>query len=203
MSERWIPLDVSDVDSDPVRQFHAWFDEARAVMREPEAIALATSSAEGEIHQRMVLLRHVGADGFGWFTNYDSTKGRDLAQNPRAALLWYCEPLGRQVRIEGDVVTMTSSQSDEYFASRPRGHQIGAHASRQSERLASRHELEERVRELTEQWEGREVPRPNNWGGYLLVPRRFEFWQHRTDRLHDRVIYSPAAGGWERFRTSP
>ena len=203
MSDRWVPLDVSDVDSDPLRQFLAWFDEARALMREPEAIALATSSAEGEIHQRMVLLRYVGVEGFGWFTNYESTKGRDLAQHPRAALLWYCEPLGRQVRIEGDVVTMPTSQSDEYFASRPRGHQIGAHASRQSERLASRYELEERVEDLTKRFEGHEIPRPDYWGGYLLVPRRFEFWQYRTDRLHDRVIYSPVAGGWERFRTSP
>lgn len=203
MSERWIPLDVADVDADPFVQFERWFDEAQAVMREREAIALATVGADGTPHQRMVLLRDVSPEGFGWFTNYESTKGQDLVQHPRAAILWYCEPLGRQIRIEGSVSTMSPAESDAYFASRPRGHQIGAHASQQSQRLTSRAELEGRVLELSDRYEGREIPRPAHWGGYRLRPVRFEFWQHRSDRLHDRVIYEPAPEGWERFRTSP
>jgi pyridoxamine 5'-phosphate oxidase len=203
MSEQWVPLDVADVDADPFVQFHRWFDEAQPLVREREAIALATVGADGMPHQRMVLLRDVNADGFGWFTNYDSTKGRDLAAHAQAALLWYCEPLGRQIRIEGTVSSMSAAESDAYYASRPRGHQIGAHASNQSQRLSSRAELEDRVRELTEQFDGHEIPRPPHWGGYRLRPVRFEFWEHRSDRLHDRVIYEPSATGWERFRTSP
>ena len=203
MSERWIPLDVSDVDRNPYVQFQRWFDEAEPLMREREAIALATVATDGSPHQRMVLLRDVNSEGFGWFTNYQSTKGKDLASNTHAAILWYCEPLGRQIRIEGTVAKMSAVESDAYFASRPRGHQIGAHASNQSQRLSSRQELEERVRSLTEKFEGQEIPRPEYWGGYRLRPVRFEFWQHRSDRLHDRVIYESSANGWELFRTSP
>ena len=203
MSERWIPLDVADVDPDPYVQFTRWFDEAQPLMREREAIALATVGADGMPHQRMVLLRDVNSQGFGWFTNYESTKGRDLANHPHAAILWYCEPLGRQVRIEGSVSKMSSAESDAYFTTRPRGHQIGAHASHQSQRLVSRAQLEEQVSSVSAHYENREIPRPENWGGYRLKPSRFEFWQHRSDRLHDRVIYEPSAEGWERFRTSP
>lgn len=203
MSERWVPLDVSDVDHNPYVQFQRWFDEAAPFMREREAIALSTVAANGSPHQRMVLLRDVTSEGFGWFTNYQSTKGIDLAGNAQAAILWYCEPLGRQIRIEGTVEKMSAAESDAYFARRPRGHQIGAHASRQSQRLSSRQELEERVRSLTKEFEGQEVPRPENWGGYRLRPVRFEFWQHRSDRLHDRMIYERSSNSWELFRTSP
>ncbi|HEV7958899.1 MAG TPA: pyridoxamine 5'-phosphate oxidase [Acidimicrobiales bacterium] len=203
MSERWIPLDVADVDPDPFEQFQLWFAEALGEMADREAIALVTATHEGLPSARMVLLRHHDSTSFGWYTNYDSRKGHELAENPHAALLWYCEPLGRQVRIEGPVEKMTAAESDAYFAGRPRGSQLGAHASHQSEPLASRAELEERVAEFARRYEGEEVPRPENWGGYRLTPTRFEFWQHRDDRLHDRVVYLPAGALWRRERQSP
>ena len=151
----------------------------------------------------MVLLRTADEHGFVWFTNYNSHKGHDLLENPRAAILWYCEPLGRQVRIEGPVARVSDVESDEYFNSRPRGHQIGAHASNQSEPLASRQELEDRVRSLEAEFNGREIPRPPHWGGFRLIPEHFEFWQHRKDRLHDRVLYNLVDGSWQLERYAP
>ncbi|MGA7835926.1 MAG: pyridoxamine 5'-phosphate oxidase [Acidimicrobiales bacterium] len=203
MSERWVPLDVSDVDPDPFAQFERWFDEARGEMAEREAVALVTATSSGLASARMVLLRHHDGSSFGWYTNYESRKGRELDENPVAALLWYCEPLGRQIRIEGAVEKMSPAQSDAYFAGRPRGSQLGAHASHQSQPLATRAELEERVSDLATLFEGRDVPRPENWGGYVLTPERFEFWQHREDRLHDRVVYLPEGSSWRRERQSP
>ncbi|MDH2902859.1 MAG: pyridoxamine 5'-phosphate oxidase [Actinomycetota bacterium] len=203
MSERWVPLDVEDTDVSPFVQFRRWFDEAAVEMREREAIALVTASRDARPSARMVLLRYVGDDGFGWYSNYSSRKGRELEENSHAALLWYCEPLGRQIRIEGPVRHMDATASDAYFASRPRGHQIGAHASAQSSVLASRVQLENRLARLDEEFSGLEVPRPENWGGFLLTPTYFEFWQHRRDRLHDRVVYQPARNGWRRERLAP
>jgi pyridoxamine 5'-phosphate oxidase len=203
VSERWVPLDVADVDPNPFAQFQRWFDEARGEMPEREAIALVTASLEGAPSARMVLLRFHDGTSFGWYSNYDSRKGHELEENPRAALLWYCEPLGRQIRIEGSVQRMTPAESDAYFDGRPRGSQIGAHASHQSQPLASRSELEQRVAVVDEQFQGREVPRPENWGGFRLTPDRFEFWQHRDDRLHDRVVYLPDGPLWRRERQSP
>ncbi len=203
MSERWIPLDVDDTDADPFQQFRRWFDEAASEMREREAVALVTASSDARPSARMVLLRYVGADGFGWYSNYLSRKGRELEENPHAALLWYCEPLGRQIRVEGSVRPMDPTASDTYFSTRPRGHQIGAHASAQSSLLRSRAQLEDRLARLEEEFEGVEVPRPEYWGGFLLTPVYFEFWQHRRDRLHDRVVYEPVAHGWRRQRLSP
>ncbi|MGH3732239.1 MAG: pyridoxamine 5'-phosphate oxidase [Acidimicrobiales bacterium] len=203
MRERWVPLDAHDVDPNPFIQFQRWFDEAEGEMAEREAVALATASREGAPSVRMVLLRwHDGAT-FGWYTNYESRKGDDLADNPRAALLWYCEPLGRQIRIEGPVETMSSAESDAYFASRARGSQIGARASYQSKPLLDRGELERRVKEITNEFEGLDVPRPHYWGGYRLTPTRFEFWQHRDSRLHDRVVYVPDGSSWRCERQSP
>ncbi len=203
MSERWIPLDVDDVDASPFVQFQRWFAEADGLMEEREAVALVTATTDGVPSVRMVLMRHHDGTSFGWFTNYESRKGRELAANPRAALLWYCEALGRQIRIEGDVEKMTSDASDAYFASRHRGSQLGAHASQQSAPLRNRAELEEQVAAFAQQYEGREVPRPSFWGGFRLTPHRFEFWQHRDDRLHDRVVYVPEGANWMRERLAP
>jgi pyridoxamine 5'-phosphate oxidase len=203
VSERWIPLDIDGVNANPFEQFQIWFAEAPGLMDEREAVALVTATTDGAPSARMVLLRHHDNHSFGWYTNYESRKGQELAANPRAALLWYCEPLGRQIRIEGDVEKMTSEESDSYFATRHRGSQLGAHASQQSRPLASRAELEEEVAEFAALYEGRDVPRPSFWGGYRLTPKRFEFWQHREDRLHDRIVYLPDGSSWRRERQSP
>lgn len=172
-------------------------------MREREAIALTTATSDARPSARMVLLRYVGSDGFGWYSNYESRKGRELAQNPYASLLWYCEPLGRQIRIEGTVRHMDDAASDAYFASRPRGHQVGAHASAQSSVLAERAELERRLAQFEGEFAERSVARPDNWGGFLLTPTAFEFWQHRQDRLHDRVAYVAEGSRWRRQRLAP
>ena len=199
---RWDPLHVADLDADPMVQFARWFDEGTE-MPDREAVALITATPEGAPSARMVLLRYRDATSVGWYTNYESVKGRQLAANPQAAVLWYCEPRGRQVRFEGPVAPMTPAESDAYFARRPRGHQLGAHASRQSEPLASRGELEARVIALEAEYEGRDVPRPANWGGYRLTPTVVEFWQQREDRLHDRVWYTRADGVWRIERRYP
>ena len=203
MSERWIPFDVTDANPSPFTQWGRWFEEGSREVREPEAIAVSTANRQGRISSRMVLLRTADEHGFVWFTNYNSHKGHDLTENPRAAILWYCEPLGRQVRIEGPVARVSDAESDEYFNSRPRGHQIGAHASHQSEPLAARQELEDRVRSLEAEFDGRDIPRPAHWGGFRLVPEHFEFWQHRKDRLHDRVLYDLVNGAWSLARYAP
>lgn len=201
---RWIPLDEASLDADPFVQFERWWEEAVEVVREPEAICVATADANGQPRARMVLLRSRDERGFCFFTNYDSRKGHDLEENPRASILWYVEPLGRQVRIEGAVEKVSESESDAYFASRPRGHQLGAHASRQSQPIGDRTALEEAVAEEERRFAGAAVPRPTHWGGYRLVPTLFEFWQHREDRIHDRVLYTPVdGGGWERRRHQP
>ncbi len=199
---RWVALDEGDCDRDPMVQFARWFDEG-SVMVDREAVALVTASADGRPSARMVLLRHLDATSIGWYTNYESVKGRQLAENPHAAILWYCEPLGRQVRFEGLVAPMSDAESDVYFAQRPRGHQIGAHASRQSEPLASRAALEARVAALEASYAGREVARPAHWGGYRLTPTFVEFFQQRADRLHDRLWYTATPDGWRIERHYP
>ena len=161
MSERWRPLEISDCDPSPFIQFHRWFDEAKGEMAERDAIALSTSTPEGRASSRMVLLRHVDDHSFGWFTNYESRKGVELRENPFASILWYCEPLGRQIRIEGSVERMTAKESDAYFATRGRGSQLGAHASHQSSSIPSRDVLEERVRAFDVEFASRDVPRPS------------------------------------------
>ncbi len=203
MSELWVPLDVEDCSPSPFVQFARWFDEAKGEMAERDAIALATVSSTGEPSLRMVLMRHVDDHSYGWYTNYESRKGRELIENPRAAILWYCEPRGRQVRVEGVVEKMTEAESDAYFATRPRESQLGAHASRQSSTLSSREVLDEAICEFSTAFEGRDVPRPTNWGGFRLLPNRFEYWQHRENRLHDRVVYFPDADSWRLERQAP
>ena len=203
MSEMWTPLDLDDCDPNPFVQFRIWFDEAKGEMLERDAVSVATSTRDGRPSTRMVLLRHVDDHSVGWFTNYDSRKGRQLDANPHAAILWYCEPRGRQVRMEGAVEKMTAAESDAYFATRARGSQLGAHASAQSSVIANREELEGLVRAFDAEYEGRDVPRPAFWGGFRLIPNRFEFWQHRDDRLHDRIVYLANLDGWSLERQAP
>ncbi len=183
-----------DVDPDPVAQFTAWFDQAGRVMRQPEAIALATATTGGVPSVRMVLLKGWDERGFVFYTNTRSRKGSELEQNPRAALVAYWDPLGRQVRIEGPVAPVTEEEADEYFATRPRGSQLGAHASAQSEVIDSRAAIEAQVAALSAQYAAGVVPRPAWWSGYRLRPEVFELWQHREDRLHDRLRYRRAPG---------
>jgi pyridoxamine 5'-phosphate oxidase len=204
MSDRDRSLRRSDLDPDPLRQFRRWYAEAEGVVEVPEAVALATATADGHPSVRMVLAKAVDERGFKFHTGHGSRKGRELEETGRGALLFYWHPLGRQVRIEGRVERVADEESEEYFRTRPRGGQIAAWASRQSEPLGSRDELEARVAELEREFEGRDVPLPPHWGGYRLEPETWEFWQHRESRLHDRFRYSRQDGGeWTIERLSP
>jgi pyridoxamine 5'-phosphate oxidase len=203
VDERARPLLESELDPDPLRQFERWFAEARDAVRAPEAMAVATASADGVPSLRMVLLKDFGERGFVFFTGYESRKGRDLAFNPRAALLLYWDPLGRQVRIEGPVERTSPEESEAYFHSRPRGSQLAALASNQSGVIANRDEIDRRFAELEEQLAGEDVPLPPAWGGFRVVPETYEFWQHRENRLHDRLRYRREGDAWVLERLSP
>jgi pyridoxamine 5'-phosphate oxidase len=199
------PLREEDADPSPFVQFERWFEQAaRSKVREPEAAALATATPDGVPSARMVLVKVREQSGFVFFSNYNSRKARELEANPHAALVFYWDPLGRQVRIEGRVERTTAEESETYVRSRPRGSQLSALASPQSEVIENRDWLERRVTELTEQYEGTEPPVPRHWGGFRLAPEVFEFWQHREDRLHDRLRYAAqAGGGWLIERLAP
>ncbi len=190
---------------DPMDQFAAWMADAVAVpLPEPTAMVLATVSASGQPRARTVLLKHHDSGGFTFYTNRTSRKGTDLAEVPRASLVFPWFPMHRQVIVEGSVSALSTEESEPYFHSRPRGSQLGAWASRQSAVIESRAELDDRYAELERRWpDGMDVPMPDFWGGYLVVPDVVEFWQGRTNRLHDRFRYRRDAGRWVFERLAP
>jgi pyridoxamine 5'-phosphate oxidase len=188
---------------DPVAEFNAWLEEARAAgVPHPEAMTLATADASGRPSARMLLLKKADDQGFTFFTGYESRKGRELTENPRAAIVVYWNALGRQVRVEGPVRKLSAEESDAYWATRPARSRAAAAASRQSEPIADRDELEAEFERLLAE-HGDAVPRPERWGGYVLEPEMIELWEHRDDRLHDRYQFTRAREGWQRERLSP
>jgi pyridoxamine 5'-phosphate oxidase len=200
-----MPIDPASLDPDPIRQLRAWVTEAaEAGEPMPDAMALATASADGAPSARMVLLRGIDADGLRFYTNRGSRKGHDLAANPRGALVLHWPTLHRQVRVAGRVEALSDDESVPYWSSRARGSRLAAWASVQGAPIESRQELEERVAEMDDQFPTDAVPLPSFWGGYRLIPEVCEFWESREDRLHDRVEYLPdPEGGWRRRRLQP
>jgi pyridoxamine 5'-phosphate oxidase len=197
-------LSESDADPHPLRQFDRWWEEAlRSGIEEVNAMALSTVTEQGMPSSRIVLLKGCDERGFVFFTNYASRKGLELESNPHASLLFFWKELERQVRIEGRCSKVSPEESDAYYASRPEGSRIGAWASPQSQRIESREWLENSFHEMEQRLEGT-VLRPDNWGGYRLIPTDMEFWQGRPNRLHDRVRYRQTeSGGWDRYRLAP
>jgi len=195
----------ADLDPLPLVQFQKWFEEAlNSQLLEPSAMTLATADAEGRPSARIVLLKGADERGFLFFTNYEGRKGHELAANPRASLVFYWAELERQICIAGDVTKVSRTESEKYFALRPRGSQLGACVSKQSSAVADRAFLEARLQEVEKQFANREVEMPAQWGGYVLAPMRIEFWQGRPNRLHDRFQYSKQAdGAWRIDRLSP
>lgn len=198
-------LDEQRIKHDPIKQFQIWFDEAIAEkLPMPEAMSLATVTPDGRPTSRMVLLKQVDADGFVFFTNYQSAKARQLEINPYAALVFYWPQLERQVRVEGKVAKTSAEESAAYFRTRPRESQIGAWASPQSEVISAREVLEQRAHELAEQYCDRDIDCPEYWGGFRLTPDRIEFWKGRVGRLHDRILYElQPDGSWTIKRLAP
>jgi pyridoxamine 5'-phosphate oxidase len=189
---------------DPYALFQSWLDAASAdEPNDPNAMTLATCDGAGMPSARMVLLKGIDARGFVFYTNTESHKGRDLAQNPRAALLFHWKSLHRQVRIDGAVEPVSAAEADAYYATRPRLSRLGAWASAQSRPLASRAELEANLAAMQARYPDEAIPRPPHWSGYRVLPARFEFWQDMPFRLHDRMVYTPAPGGWAMQRLFP
>lgn len=198
-------LGEADTDPDPITQFRVWFDEAiRSQVFDANAMSLATASTAGEPSTRIVLLKDVDDHGFVFFTQYDSAKGRDLARNPRAALLFYWAELERQVRITGAVTRVLRETSEAYFATRPIESQWAAWSARQSSEIATRDDLERQFGEIRQRFANPPVPCPPDWGGFRVAPERIEFWQGRPSRLHDRLLYTKQHdGSWTRVRLAP
>jgi len=197
-------LRKTDVLPNPFEQFDIWFKEAvNAKLPDPNAITLATSTFEGRPSARVVLMKHYDSDGIAFFTNYESRKARNLLQNPYAAMVFFWPELERQVRIEGKVSRVSEQQSDRYFQTRPEGSKIGAWASPQSSVIPNRRYLEQLHADFMEEFQGTTIKRPPNWGGYILQPALFEFWQGRENRLHDRIQYSLVNEKWLIERLAP
>lgn len=197
-------LDVPQTAESPIDQFRKWFTDAQtAKVVEANAMTLSTVDVDGRPSARVVLLKDLTEKGFSFYTNYNSRKGKDIAKNPFAALTFFWPELERQVRIEGKLSKVGKLTSDAYFSSRPRGSQIGAWASPQSEEIPNRELLESRERDYLEKFEGVPIPRPDHWGGYELIPDKVEFWQGRKSRLHDRILYYRENNEWKRKRLAP
>ncbi len=197
-------LDRDHLDADPFRQFEHWFNDARrANILEPNAMSLATAGGDGLPDLRTVLLKYFDSDGFVFYTNYGSRKAKELAENPKAALLFPWIGLNRQVTVQGRVEKVSKAESLKYFASRPRGSQIGAWVSEQSRVISSRGLLEQKVAEIKRRFGDGEIPLPSFWGGYRVIPQRIEFWQGRPSRLHDRFEYLRGEHGWDIQRLQP
>ena len=198
------PLTEGSVDNNPFKQYAVWFEEAvNSKILDPYAMCLSTVGLNGQPSSRIVYMRDILDDGFVFYTNYLSQKGKELLSTPKAALNLYWAELERQIRIEGDVVKVSKDISDKYFAGRPKKSQIGAWASLQSDVLTTREELEKRVLNYTELYKDIEVNRPDHWGGYVLKPSKIEFWQGRASRLHDRIVYVKEGAEWKIERLSP
>lgn len=197
-------LTEADVEKDPIAQFAKWFTDAMsAQLYEPNVMTLATADRNGKPSARIVLLKGFDENGFVFYTNYESHKGRELQENPQASLVFFWPELERQVRIDGKVTKTAPEASDQYFHSRPQGSQIGAMASNQSTVLPDRQDLEQKVIDLTEAYQGKEIPRPAHWGGFVVSPESIEFWQGRPSRLHDRIAYQLEGGEWKINRLAP
>lgn len=198
-------LNEHEVDPNPVIQFQKWFDQACSIdIPEPNAMTIATVDSEGKPSARMVLLKDYGEQGFVFYTNYNSRKGQELTANPHAAIVFWWAQLERQVRITGSVEKISDRESDEYFYSRPFGSRLGAWTSNQSEIISSREVLEQRLQELQAKYQDSDVPRPSHWGGFRVIPAEIEFWQGRSSRLHDRILYTLCENSsWKIQRLSP
>ena len=197
-------LIVADMMPDPIDQFKKWYQEAEnSQVPEPNTMTLATVSKYGQPTIRVVLLKEITANGIIFYTNFKSRKGREMKQQPKAAVNFYWQKIERQVRMDGGISKVPDQVSDDYFATRPRGSQLGAWVSEQSETIPSREYLEEQLQYYQQRFEGVPIPRPKHWGGYLLTPTRVEFWQGGPNRLHDRIQYTQVSGEWEKSRLAP